>query len=53
MGNLLTWIIAIPIIAFGVYILAKSLKREAKGGGCSGCSGCDSKDNTDNVEAKK
>lgn len=38
MGNVLTWVIGIPIIAFGIYILVKSIKREVKGGGCSGCS---------------
>lgn len=42
MGNLITWLIGIPIIGLGIYILVRSIKREVKGGGCSGCSGCSS-----------
>lgn len=42
MGNLITWIIAIPIIAFGIYTLVKTIKSGVTGGGCDGCSGCSS-----------
>lgn len=45
MSNLITWIIAVPIIAAGIYILVKSFKSGVKGEGCSGCSGCSSADN--------
>ena len=45
MGNLVTWIIAVPIIAIAIYILVTRIKAGVKGGGCSGCSGCDSADN--------
>ncbi len=44
MGNIITWIIAVPIIAAGVYILFKKVKGGMDGGSCSGCSGCDSPD---------
>ena len=44
MGNLITWIIALPIIAIAVYILVTRIKSGVKGGGCSGCSGCGSAD---------
>lgn len=39
MGNIITWLIAIPIIVGGAYILIKSFKKGVKGDGCSGCSG--------------
>lgn len=45
MGNIITWIIAIPIIAIAIYILVKNVRGSAKGGGCDGCSGCGSSDN--------
>lgn len=45
MGNLITWIIGVPIIAIAIYILVKSIKGKASGGGCGGCSGgCSSED---------
>ena len=43
MGTFFTVIIAVPIIAYGIYALVKSIKQEIKGG-CSGCSGCSLKD---------
>ena len=44
MGNLITWIIAIPIIAVAVYIIVKNIKKSASGTGCDGCSGCGTDD---------
>ena len=44
MGDLITWIIGIPIIGFAKYILVKNIKGKAKGGGCGGCNGCSSED---------
>ena len=40
MGNFITWIIAIPIVAIAVYILVKNVRGKVKGNGCDGCSGC-------------
>lgn len=37
MGNVISWLIALPIIGFGIYSLIKSIIKEAKGGGCAGC----------------
>ena len=42
MGNLITWIIAIPIVAVAAYIIVTNIKKSATGGGCDGCSSCDS-----------
>lgn len=39
MGNIINWIIALPIIGLGIYFLVKSINKEAKGEGCAGCSG--------------
>ena len=50
MGSVLTWIIGIPIIASGIYILLKSIKKEVKGGGCAGCSGCSSEESCHNED---
>lgn len=43
---MITWIIAVPIIAYGAYWLIRSVKQEVKGGGCSGCS-CDCSSSND------
>ncbi len=40
MGDIITWIIAIPIVAVAIYILVKNIRGKAKGDGCDGCSGC-------------
>lgn len=42
MGNFITWIIAIPIVAIAIYILVKNIRGKTKGSGCDGCSGCSS-----------
>lgn len=42
MGNLITWIIAVPIVAVAAYILVKNIRKSATGSGCDGCSGCSS-----------
>lgn len=48
MGNIITWLIAVPIILGGVYILIKSLKKGVEGDGCSGCTGgCDTDNKCD------
>ncbi|QEK13327.1 FeoB-associated Cys-rich membrane protein [Crassaminicella thermophila] len=39
MGNFVTWIIGIPLISFGIYLLVRSFKKEIRGN-CYGCSGC-------------
>ena len=44
MGDIITWLIAVPIIGLGIYILVKNIKNGADGGGCSGCSGCGTDD---------
>tara|TARA_B100000965_G_scaffold273666_1_gene231665 strand:- start:128 stop:277 length:150 start_codon:yes stop_codon:yes gene_type:complete len=38
MGNIVNWIIALPIIGLGLYLLVKGIKKEVKGEGCPGCS---------------
>ena len=40
MGNLITWIIAIPIVVIAIYIIVKNITKSASGTGCDGCSGC-------------
>lgn len=47
MGNFITWIIAIPIVAGAIYIIVKNVKQSASGTGCDGCSGCGSRDSKD------
>lgn len=40
MGTIITIVLAILILGYGVYALVTGIKREVKGEGCSGCSGC-------------
>lgn len=40
MNDIVTWIIAVPIIIYSIYILINSFRKQTKGEGCSGCSGC-------------
>lgn len=40
MGNLVTWLIAVPIVAAGIYILVKNLRGQVTGDGWVGCTGC-------------
>ncbi len=45
---MMTYIIGGLIVGYGVYILVKTLRKEAKGD-CSGCSGC----NVTNCSSRK
>ncbi|WIF95434.1 FeoB-associated Cys-rich membrane protein [Caminicella sporogenes] len=40
MDNVVTWVIALPIISFGAYSLIKSVKKGSQSCGLGGCSSC-------------
>ena len=44
MGDIITWIIAVPIVLIAGYILVKNVRGKVKGNGCDGCSGCGSEE---------